>query len=81
MNVLVYFLPEMILIADEVSVYDNSYDNRGPELVFQKSMSNNSSDESGMIIWQSDDDEQFEWVMKHITIPLKKMGYTLQCYK
>lgn len=77
----VYFLPEMILIADEVSVYDNSYDNRGPELVFQKSMSNNSSDESGMIIWQSDDDEQFEWVMKHITIPLKKMGYTLQCYK
>jgi len=77
----VSFLPEMILAADEVQVYDNSYDNTDPKRLFQKLNNSEQDDEPEMIVWQTDDEEVSEWVMQYLINPLDKMGIPIQCYK
>ncbi len=76
----VSFLPQMILIADEVLVYDNSYEKTDPQLLFQKLMENEQNNEPEMIVWQNEDDEISEWVLKYIVEPLSDSGYFIQCY-
>ena len=70
----------MILIADEVLVYDNSYEKTDPQLLFQKLMENEQNNEPEMIVWQNEDDEISEWVLKYIVEPLSDSGYFIQCY-
>lgn len=76
----VSFLPQMILIADEVLVYDNSYEKTDPQLLFQKLMKSEQNNEPEMIVWHTEDDEISEWVLKYIVEPLSDSGYFIQCY-
>ncbi|WAI00464.1 hypothetical protein [Methanogenium organophilum] len=76
----VSFLPEMILMADEVSIYDNSSEYTDPKLVFQKTMRNEENAESEMIVWLVDDEGVVEWVGKYVAYPLHEMGMHVQCY-
>ncbi|MDE4907019.1 zeta toxin family protein [Methanogenium marinum] len=76
----VSFLPEMIVIADEVSIYDNSFENTDPKLLFQKTMQNEDDTESEMIVWLVEDEGVVEWVVKYVVYPLSKMGIHVQCY-
>jgi predicted ABC-type ATPase len=75
----VSFLPEMILAADEVLIYDNSYDNANPTLLFQKLIGNNDDSGPDMIVWQVDDEEVNEWVMTHVIKPLNDMDIFVHC--
>jgi predicted ABC-type ATPase len=77
----VSFLPDMILAADEVLIYDNSYDNANPTLLFQKLVGNNDDSRPNMIVWQVDDDEVTEWVMAHVIKPLNGRGIFVDCFK
>lgn len=77
----VNFLPEMILTADEVSIYDNSYDNTDPRLLFQKLMKSEDDSEPEMIVWEVDDKEINEWVTEYVVNPLDEMDITIQCFR
>ena len=75
----VSFLPEMIMAADEVLIYDNSYDNANPTLLFQKLMGDNDDSGPDMIVWQVDDEEVNEWVITHVIKPLNDRGIFVHC--
>lgn len=75
------FLPAMVLLADEVSVYDNSYDNVDPKLIFQKFIQTECDIEPEMVVWQTGDEEIDEWVINHIVDPLMDRGISIQCYQ
>ena len=74
-------LPEMIVLADEVSIYDNSYEKTDPTLLFQKLIKSEDNSEPEMIVWLVDDEEVAEWVNEHVLNPLDDMGIPVQCYK
>ena len=75
------FLPEMILIADEVVVFDNSEENFQLKMLFQKSILVEDNSIPQMITWQTDDEEINEWVIKFIITPLERRGLSIPCYK
>ena len=75
----VSFLPQMILEADEVLIYDNSYDRTNPTLLFQKWVDEDGS-EPEYIVWDTIDSEIKEWVMEYIIHPLSEMNITILCY-
>lgn len=77
----VSFLPSMILEADEVLIYDNSYEKTDPTLLFQKLIDGETNSEPEFIIWDVEDEEIRDWVMQYIMEPLSEMGITLHCYK
>ncbi len=78
----VAFLPEMIVIADEVSIYDNSSEKTGPKLLFQKTMQVDDDTKPEMIVWLAEvkDLDVVKWVVEYVVFPLKKMGIHVQCY-
>jgi len=75
------FLPEMIIIADEVVVFDNSEENFQLKNLFQKSITDEDNFIPQMITWQANDEEINEWVIKYIIIPLERRGLSIPCYK
>lgn len=76
----VTLLPEMIVIADEVLVYDNSYENTNPTLLFQKFMKSVDDREPEMIVWQPDDEDLADWVTMYVLNPLFEKDICVQCY-
>lgn len=74
------FLPQMILASDEVQIYDNSYENMDPQLLFQKILPGNNDFGPQMIAWNIDDNEITEWVMEYVIYPLETIGYSIPCY-
>lgn len=76
----VSFLPQMIMASDEVLVFDNSYDNIEPTLLFQKFISEDEDSDPHMVVWAGEDDDITRWVMVHLINPLEKLGYTVPCY-
>ncbi|WFN34950.1 AAA family ATPase [Methanogenium sp. S4BF] len=77
----VAFLPEMIVIADEVLIFDNSSEKTDPKLLFQKIMQTDDDTEPEMIVWLVDDEDVVEWVVKYVVYPLDKMGIQVRCYR
>ena len=51
------FLPQMIVAADEVMVFDNSYENIEPKLLFQKFIEEKEDTDPQMITWAVEDDD------------------------
>lgn len=70
----------MILEADEVLMYDNSYEKTNPTLLFQKFNEGETNSEPVFIMWDVDDEKIKDWVIEHILEPLSDMGVTLHCY-
>ncbi len=77
----VSFLPDMITLADEVSLYDNSSEKTDPKLLFQKIMQSEGDNEPEMILWMVEDEEAVEWAVQHVVYPLDKRGMCVQCYR
>ncbi|MBP2132370.1 putative ABC-type ATPase [Methanomicrobium sp. W14] len=77
----VAFLPEMVQIADEVLVYDNSYENVDPKLLFQKFIQTEEGVEPEMVVWKTEDTEVNDWVIKYLSGPLMNKGISVKCYK
>ncbi|MBN1167819.1 MAG: zeta toxin family protein [Methanospirillaceae archaeon] len=77
----VSFLPQMILEADEVLIYDNSYEKTNPTLLFQKIQNGKPDFKPEYIFWDLKDEEIREWAIEHIMEPLSDMGFILHCYK
>ena len=77
----VSFLPRMVLAADEVLIYDNSYENTDPGLFFQRLIRNDLHDEPELIFWQSEDEDVNEWAIRHVVDPLADMGFYVQCIR
>jgi len=75
------FLPEMIIIADEVVIYDNSEENFQLKILFQKSITAKDNSIPQIFTWQADDDEINEWVNNYIVIPLERRGLSIPCIK
>lgn len=75
------FLPQMILEADEVLIYDNSYEKTNPTLLFQKLIDYEKNLEPDYIVWDVEDEEIRDWVMEHIIQPLSNMNIIIHCYK
>ncbi|MDD4126653.1 MAG: hypothetical protein PHV39_03075 [Methanomicrobium sp.] len=71
----------MILLADEVSVYDNSYDNVDPRLIFQRFIQTEYDIEPEMVFWQTGDEQIDKWVINYIVTPLIDRGIFIQCYQ
>ena len=61
-------------MADEVTIYDYSYENIEPKRLFQKLMKSSDEPRPEMIIWEVDDEEVAEWNRQHVINPLDKMG-------
>jgi predicted ABC-type ATPase len=76
----VSFLPDMIMMADEVSIYDNSSEKTDPKLLFQKIMQTEEDNEPEMILWMVEDEDVVEWGVKNVVYPLDKMGVCVQCF-
>lgn len=70
----------MILLADEVLLYDNSYDKTNPTLLFQKLHNGETNSEAIYIMWDGTDEEMKDWVTEHVLEPLCNMGVTIHCY-
>ena len=77
----VSFLPKMILVADEVTILDNSYEMIDPKILFQKFIKTEKDIEPEMIVWQVDDEDVDEWVRRYVIDPLKGLGIFVPCYK
>lgn len=75
------FLPQMILAADEVLIYDNSYENTAPTLLFQKLTDGKENLDPELIFWDVKDEDVKNWAMKYIFKPLNVMGISVRCYK
>jgi predicted ABC-type ATPase len=75
------FLPEMIMAADEVLIYDNSYEKTDPTLLFQKITDSKENSEPSLILWDVEDEDIKFWTMKNIVQPLNEMGVSIYCYK
>lgn len=74
------FLPQMIVAADEVMVFDNSSDNIEPKLLFQKFIEGEEGSDPQMIAWRVEDDDITEWVITYLIRPLERLGYSVPCY-
>lgn len=74
------FLPQMIVAADEVMVFDNSSDNIEPKLLFQKFIEGEEGSDPQMIAWRVEDDDITEWVISYLIRPLERLGYSVPCY-
>ncbi len=74
------FLPQMILTADEVMIFDNSYTNIEPKLLFQKFMKGEENSNPHMITWAVEDDDITEWVIMYLMRPLEILGYSIPCF-
>ena len=70
----------MILAADEVMVFDNSYTNIEPKLLFQKFIDGVEGSNPQMITWAGEDDDITKWAIMYLIRPLEKMGYTVPCF-
>lgn len=77
----VSFLPQMILTADEVIIYDNSTNYHDPTLLFQKFLPDDEDSEPRMITWEVDDEKITSWIIEHITNPLERLGFLVPCYR
>jgi len=75
------FLPQMILVADEVLIYDNSYDKTEPTLLFQKLTDGKENLDSDLIFWDVEDEDLKNWAMKYVIQPLNNKGISVRCYK
>lgn len=74
------YLPQMILAADEVMVFDNSYTNIEPKLLFQKFIKEEEDLNPQMITWAVEDDDITKWVVTHLIRPLERLGYSVPCF-
>jgi predicted ABC-type ATPase len=74
------FLPQMIVAADEVMVFDNSSDNIEPQLLFQKFIEGEEGSDPQMIAWRVEDGDITEWVITYLIRPLERLGYSVPCY-
>lgn len=74
------FLPQMIVAADEVMVFDNSFYNIEPKLLFQKFIEGEEGSDPQMIAWRVEDDDITEWVITYLIRPLERLGYSVPCY-
>ncbi|MDV0443506.1 AAA family ATPase [Methanorbis rubei] len=72
------FLPAMILVADEALVYDNSYDDCEPLLVFQKGLDDIGSPDCSMMNRELMDEEVYRWVLDRVIGPLEMKGIYCQ---
>jgi len=70
----------MILAADEVMVFDNSYTNIEPKLLFQKFIKEEEDLNPQMITWAVEDDDITKWVVTHLIRPLERLGYSVPCF-
>ena len=71
----------MILAADEVLIYDNSYENTAPTLLFQKLSDGKENLDPELIFWDVNDDDVKNWVMKYVFQPSNAMGISVRSYK
>jgi len=76
-----FLFPQMILAADEVLIYDNSYENTAPTLLFQKLTDGKENLDPELIFWDVKDEDVKNWAMKYIFKPLNVMGISVCCYK
>ncbi len=66
------FLPDMILAADEALVYDNSYDDCEPLLVFQKGLDCAGGLNCAMVNRELMDEGVYRWVLERVVRPLEE---------